>query len=246
MSFLRLKGIVLKEINTGEADKILTVFTAEKGKITAYAKGARRPRSRLIAGSQFLCYSDFVLFRGRDMYIVSSSDVIEPFYELRNDIVKLTYSAYFSDLVYDTVQENEPSKDVLKLLLNTLYMLSKTSKPPELLARIFELRLLAVLGYAPGVYGCVECGWENFEKMSFSFEKCGLLCSECARNDKTAIPVHRGTARAMNHIVNSRPENLFNFELSGEILGELEKISRRYLRERLEKDYNRLDFLKEL
>lgn len=244
MTYCKVKGLVIKEVNTGEADKIITILTSDKGRITGFARGARRPKSRLVTGSQFLCYSDFVLFKGRDMYIVSSCDVIEPFYDLRNDIVKLTYSAYLVDLVYDTVQENQPSSSVLKLILNTLYIMAKTRKSPELLARIFELRLLAIMGYAPYVKGCMECGTQSIE-VCFSFKKCGFLCQNCLCHDESSVPILAGTAKAISHIVHSTLNNLFKFELSPEVLKELGIISRRYLRDRLERDYNRLDFLKE-
>lgn len=245
LSYCKAKGIVIKEVNTGEADKILTIFALGKGKITGFAKGARRPKSKIIAGSQFLCYSDFVLFKGRDMYTVNSSDIIEPFYELRNDIIKLTYSAYLVDLVYDAVQENQPSTRVLQLFLNTLYALAKSNKSPELLARIFEIRLLTILGYAPYAGGCLECGKESVDRVYFSFKKCGFLCEKCnLSHDEYAVPIFSGTAKAINHIVYSPIKNLYNFELSPEVLVELGTVSRRYLRDRFEKEYNRLDFLK--
>ncbi|HPZ05125.1 MAG TPA: DNA repair protein RecO, partial [Clostridiales bacterium] len=101
MSFLRTEGIVVREVSTGEADKIITLLTKGQGRVTALVKGGRRPRSRLSAASQVLCYGDWVLYRGRDLYSVNSCDVIEPFYEIRNDVVKLTYAAHFTDILME-------------------------------------------------------------------------------------------------------------------------------------------------
>jgi len=248
MSYIKTKGIVIREVNTGEADKIITIFTRSQGKISAMAKGARRPKSKFVAGTQYLCYSDFVLFNGREKFSINSCDVIEPFYELRNDIVRLTYSAHIVDIVNDAIQENQPSSKVLQLFLNTLHMLTKTDKSPELVTRIYELRLLSILGYAPYVKGCMICGCEELDRVLFSFRKCGFICSKdnCLTNDQYALNIQPGTARAFNHIIYAKMKDLFSFNLSGEVLEELGKISRRYLRDRLERDYIKLDFLKTL
>ena len=246
MSYVKTKGIVIKEVNTGEADKIITIFTRNQGKLSALAKGARRPKSKLVAGTQFLCYSDFVLFKGKDLFTVNSCEVVEPFYDIRNNLVNLTYSAHIVDIIADIVQENQPAVKVLQLFLNTLYMLAKTDKSPELITRTFEIRVLSILGYAPFVRGCMICGKEDPNNLSFSFKKCGLICTHgsCAAEDAYAVKILPGTVKALCHSVYARAQELFSFNVSPEVLGELGRISRRYLRERLEKDYTKLDFLK--
>lgn len=244
MSYLKTTGIVIKEVNTGEADRIITIFSKNKGKISALAKGARRPKSYLVAGTQLLCYSEFVLFKGKDMYSVNSCDVIEPFYDIRNDLERLTYTAHMIDIVKDVIQENQPATRLLQLFLNSLYMLSKTDRSSLQIVRVFELRLLSIIGYAPWVNGCIECGSSLFDSMYFSFGKCGLLCSGCLAKDKGAIRISEGAAKALNYIVYSKMNNLFNFEVSDNVLEELGRVSRRYMGERLEKNYNKLDFIK--
>lgn len=246
MSYIKTKGIILKEVNVGEADKILTIFSKSKGKISGSAKGARRPKSRLIAGTQLFCYSEFVLFKGKDMYSINSCDVIEPFYEIREDLVKLTYAAHINEIIIDIVQEEQPSSKVLQLFLNSLYMLAKTDKSPQLITRVFEIRLMSILGYAPYVMGCLKCGREDFKDFYFSFEHCGFLCKQCIENDRYALRLSEGAARAIHYIVYSNIKNVFNFEVSNPILLELEKVSKRYMKDRLDKEYNKLNFLKAL
>jgi DNA repair protein RecO (recombination protein O) len=246
MSYIKASGIVIREVNTGEADKIITILSKSLGKISAFAKNARRPRSRMVAGTQLLCYSNFVLFKGRDMYSVNTCDVVEPFYEIRNDVVKLTYSAYITDMVNDIIQEEQPAAKSLQLVLNTLYMISKTDKSPELMTRIFEMRFLTILGYSPVVRGCSNCGAEEFDQLYFSFKKCGFLCKECLNNDTYAERISPGAARALRHIVYSGIKELFNFKVSESVLNELGRISRRYIKDRLDREYRKLDFLKTL
>jgi DNA repair protein RecO (recombination protein O) len=246
MSYLKVKGIVIKELNIGEADKIITIFSRENGKIQAFVKNARRPRSNLSASTQFLCYNDFMLFRGKDMYTVSNCDIIEPFYEIRNDIFRLTYSAHMADLLSDTIQENEPALKILSLFLNTLHFLAKTERSAELLIRIFELKLISLLGYTPQIGNCSACGCEEDFSLYFSMEKHGFICKTCSSNDKTAFAILPGTVKAIRYIIWSDFKQLFNFNLSDEVLDELSNIMRKYIKLVLEKDYNKLDFLKDL
>lgn len=248
MGYIKTKGLIIREVNTGEADKIVTIFSKSRGRISAMAKGARRPRSNLVAGTQFLSYCDYVLFSGREMYSINSCEVVEAFYEIRNDMVRLTYAAHFIDILNDVIQENQPSPRALQLLLNSLHMLSKTDKEPELIARIFELRFLSIMGYAPYVRSCIICGREECEGISFSFKKCGFICNNesCISNDVYGLELSHGAVRAIQHIVHAKADELFSFKLSAQVLDELGRITKRYLRERLEKDYTKLDFLKEI
>ena len=248
MAFLKTRGIVVKEVGTGEADKIITIFSESHGRITAIAKGGKRPRSQLSAASQLMCYGEYVLYVGREMYIVNSCEVLEPFYEIRNDIVKLTYAAHFMDIVLEIVQENQPSPRLLQLLLNSLYMLAKTDKTPELVSRVFEMRALSLAGYAPHVRSCMICGLEPLKSYTFSFLKCGFICDResCAAEDRASRDILPGTARALQHIVYAPMKELFGFRVSPEVSEELARICKRYLRERLERDFTKLDFLKNI
>jgi DNA repair protein RecO (recombination protein O) len=248
MGFLKTRGIIVKEVNTGEADKIVTIFSRNQGRISALAKGGRRPRSKLSAASQILCYGEYMLYSGKEMYSINSCDVIEPFYEIRNDLVKLTYAAHFTDIVMEIIQENQPSPKLLKLLLNTLYMLARTDKQPELLASIFELRAVSSAGYAPHVQTCMKCGEAPEKNYFFSYQRCGFLCDRegCAGEDSTSVMMSPGASRALQHIVHAPMETLFSFGLSPEVLEELGCIARRYLRERLERDFTKLDFLRKV
>lgn len=248
MGFLKTQGIVIKEVNTGEADKIITLFTRNRGRISALSRGGKRPKSKLAAASQIMCYGDYVLYSGREIYTVNSCEVIEPFYEIRNDMVKLTYAAHFMDIVLEIVQENQPAPKLLQLLLNSLYMLAKTEKQPELVSRIFELRALTTAGYAPYVGKCVNCGQESEKYFSFSFEKSGFLCDreECLATDRLSVLLSPGASMAIRHIVYARMEELFSFGLSQEVLYELGQITEKYLRQQLERDFTKLDFLKSI
>lgn len=242
MGYIKVSGIVIKEVNTGDADKIVTLFTKNHGKVQAFAKGARRPKSPLAACTQIFCYSDFILFKGKEMYNISSGDIVETFYNVRNDIETLTYCAHITEIVGDVVQEEQPSSRLLQLYLNTLHVMSKGGKSPVLLVRTFELRMLAILGYTPYVKACSDCG--NIEDIvAFSYSKCGLICKNCLSLEKDLIMLSQGAVRALHHIIYAPIKILFSFEVSDSVLNELSRLSTRYLSDRLDKKYKKLDFL---
>jgi len=159
---------------------------------------------------------------------------------------KLTYAAHILEMVNDVIQEEQPSSRTFQLLCNTLHMISKTEKELDLIARIFEFRFLSILGYAPYVKGCIKCGTDRLEGTSFSFKKCGLLCNDCISDDFYSSNISPGAIKSLRYIIHCNSKELFNFNVSESVLDELNKISRRFIKDRLEKDYNKLDFLKSL
>jgi len=149
MGIIKTKGIIIAENNTGDYDKMLTMLTPGFGKIGCYAKSARRPTSLLLAGTQFLCFGDYLLYKGSNSYHINSCEPIEVFYKLRNDLDKLNYSTYITKIISDVTDENENSYKVLQLYLNTLYMIAETETNMKFIVAVFKIRLLCILGYTP-------------------------------------------------------------------------------------------------
>lgn len=243
MGYLKTSGLVINEINTGEADRIITIFTKNDGKLSAIARNSKKSGNRISSGTQLLCFSDFMMFKGKELYNVTSCEIICSFYELSHDIVKLTYVSHILEIVNDTVQESQNYYRVLRLLLNVLYLLSDTKKDAELIIRIFEMRLMKYLGYLPEMRTCSVCGKEH-ENEFFSFDKCGLICINCISNEERYFPISQGCKMAIKKILFSNHKDIFSFNVSDEVKMELGKISSRYLNERLEKNYEKLNFIK--
>ena len=128
MGQLKTKGIVLVENNLGDYDKMLTILTPGIGKISCVAKGARRPKSLLMAGTQFLCFADYLIYKGSDTYSINSCETIEFFYNIRTDLDKYKSAVHITKIILDVTNENENSYRTLQLFLNTLYTISETDK----------------------------------------------------------------------------------------------------------------------
>ena len=141
MGTIKTKGIVLLENNLGDYDKMLTMLTPGLGKISCVAKGARRPKSLLMAGSQFMCFADYLIYKGNDTYNINSCETIEFFYNIRTDLDKYKYAVHITKIILDVANENENSYRMLQLYLNTLYTISETDKNLDLTLGIFKSEL---------------------------------------------------------------------------------------------------------
>ena len=242
MDFINLKGIVVKEVQTGEADKYIDLFTDKLGKVTIYVKGARSNKTRNLVGTQILNYCEYVLCQRKDKYYISSCELIESFYNIRNDIVMLTYASHFLDIINSVICENESQVTLLRLLLNTLYILSKGKKDPKLVNVIFELRLLKILGYEPYTRGCIRCG-QDTDIMYFDFLCDGLVCRECLTEHKFGMNLKKPSRKALEFIMNVSLNDLFKFNLDSAYIDELSRMAKIYLKQKLDREYNKLDFL---
>lgn len=242
MGLIKTKGIVTKVVNYSDNDKILTVITAEQGKIQVFCKGAQKPKSSILASTEFLSFSEFVLYEGTgEMYHLSSADIIEVFYHLRIDLDKLTVATTIAQIMNDVCQEGELCYKKLQLFLNTLYVLSETEKNVEFAYAIFRIRLLALLGFIPRMGNCTSCGKSAVEieegKKFFSIKENGLKCEVCAKVDKGAIQMSDVTYTSLIYILSSDAKKIFSFEIPEKDLEELKLIAQIYTNEKLEKEY---------
>ncbi len=236
MGIIKTKGIILSGHNMGDYDKMVTILTPDLGKIGCAARGARRPKSTLMSATQFLCFGDFLIYKGASSYNINSCEPIEIFYNLRLDIDKLTYASRVAKIVNDVTDENQNTYRILQLTLNTIYIISESEKDLELILSIFKIRLLSLLGFRPIIDKCTNCSTkENFRY--FSFKDNGFKCELCSKQDKSAIKISDTTIKAIKYIVMSEPKKVYSFELSEENKKELKLISKIYLNECLDKEY---------
>lgn len=151
MSYSKIKktyGLVLSEANSGDYDKVITILTSDMGKITAFAKGSRRPKSTLLAPTQVFSFSNFVLYEGSNMYYINSASIVDMFYDLRFSYSKMDYGFKILKVLKTVSPENYEVYNYLKLGVLALNYLSKTDKDPEFIYSIFISRLLFEMGYS--------------------------------------------------------------------------------------------------
>lgn len=236
MGTIKSSGIIISENNLGDYDKMLTMLTPGLGKISCVAKGARRQKSALLAGTQFLCFGEYLMYKGSNTYNINSCETIEVFYNLRTDLDKLNYAVEMTKIVRDVTEENQNCYKILQLFLNTLYTLSETDKNPELIISIFKLKLLCFLGFTPRITECVNCK-EKENLHFFSLRDNGFKCDVCGKQDKSCLQMTESTVSAIKYIVMAPPKKLYSFNLKDESLNELKLITKLYFNEKLEKEY---------
>lgn len=206
------------------------------GKISCVAKGARRPKSALLAGTQIFCFGEYLVFKGSQTYHINSVEPIEVFYNLRIDLDKLKYAVHINKIVQDVTHENQNCYKILQLLLNTLYTISETDKDLDMVLGIFKLRLLCILGFTPQVIRCTAC--EEEEKLTcFSIRDNGLKCKICGQQDTSTIAIKESTLNAIKYTVTAPPKKLYSFNLKDEALEEFKLVTKLYFNEKLEKEY---------
>ncbi|WP_429144458.1 DNA repair protein RecO [Anaerotaenia torta] len=248
--------MVLSTMPIGECDKRLVILTKENGKISAFAKGARRPNSALLACSQPFAFGEFALYGGRTSYNLLSAEISNYFGELRTDFPGLCHGFYFCEFAEYLTKENNDEKEVLKLLYQTLRALSKKTIDTVLIRSIFELKIMAVNGEAPQVFGCVKCdknsssaetdGQSYGGQYYFSPNCGGILCEDCRGYDKGAIRINTSTLYAMQYIVSKEIEKLYTFRVTAEVQEELSLCMKHYLGRYVEHEFKSLEMLKGL
>ena len=191
-----------------------------------------------MAGTQYLCFGDYLIYQGVSSYNINSCEVTELFYNIRMDLDKLQYASHITKIIYDVTDENQNTYKILQLLLNTLYVISETDKNLDLTMAIFKLRLMCLLGFTPIIDKCANCRKNDdiiFDH--FSFRDNGLKCNACSRQDKGAVQISEATVNAIKYVILAPPKKLFSFNLSEQCTKELELVAKLYLNEKLDKEY---------
>lgn len=223
MSLIKARGIIIREVFVGESDKIITIFAKDLGKISVRARGARKSKSKFLAGTQLFTYSDFIIFTRNKYYTLSQVEIIEGFYNIRNDYDKLCYANYFLEIIDKSIMAGMESNDILLLLLKTLKVMCSNKINIVLLGRIYELKFLDYSGYRPEVNECIACNSINFSGNIY-FRKEGIVCNNC--NSLKDIKLNEATIYAIRYILNSNLTELYNFKLDTHSLKSLQSICR--------------------
>jgi DNA repair protein RecO (recombination protein O) len=245
MAVIKTKGIVIREVSYNDTDKMLTLITEDLGKISVSAKNAKRSGSRASYGTQVLTYGEYVLFKGNTGFHLNSCDVLMNYYNLAKDLVCFTHAAHILEMAEDAAKDTEISSRILTLLLYALQALTK-GRNPLLVSSAFALKLMQISGYPPHVSSCAVCDTTEIENIYFSFKSCGFICEDCAKSDTEAIMIETGAAKGILYVLCAEKGGIFNFELSDKVLAVFSTISFRYISEQHDKNYKKLDILKNL
>ncbi len=220
---------------------MLTIMTENMGIVSACAYGVRSNRSKMRAGTQFLCFGEFVLSKkGGEVYRVDSVEIEDAFFPVCEDIVKLALANYICTLAVEMYGGGD--RNILRLLLNTLYALAYRDTKTELAKAVFEIKLAQYAGYEPCMDSCIVCG--KSEKLCAFDTSGGMKCASC--RTPSDVTISGGVYNTICYILAAEEKKIFSFAVTDEICAEVADIAEKYIIEKSERTYKALDYLKRI
>ncbi len=238
-------GLILKEQNIGEKDKLVTVLTRHNGLVRAFVRGAKSFKNRKNSATGMFCYSKISLYKTKESYIIDEAEPLELFFGLREDLEKISLAQYFGELIINLVQEDEPAEEYLRLILNSLHFLAKGKMPVEQIKAITELRIMCIAGFMPNLIACDRCGEYETSTMYFDVDDGLLYCENCVPSDMI-FQLDIGLVKALRHIAFSDFEKIYSFKMEDYALPDLSYITEKYLLSKLQRNFKTLEFYKEI
>ena len=243
MDDLVYRGIIIKQSSYGDAHRMLSIFTETDGIIKAVRYGIRGKKTSNAAAFQMFCYGDFKLrpSRGEIMTAVSA-DIIDGFYPISEDIIKLSLLSYLTDITYAFLGEANPDKRVLSLLLNTVYAAAYRKEPYMKLKSVYELKLMCAGGFMPDISACGVCGGEA---LYFNPEK---GCAVCRMHQSAGdIKISPGAAAIMRHIISCPDRKMLAFSArEEEYYKELSDVCEKYVSTQADREFASLSYFKSM
>lgn len=240
----RTEAIVLRRKDFGEADRLLTLFTPDTGKIRVIAKGIRKPRSRKAGHLELYTRSNLLLARGRDMDIITQAVTVDAYRPLREDLLRSTYGSYCIELLDKFTPDEAENKPLYDLLVMALGWLAEASDL-ALTTRYYELQLLGMAGYQLELFYCVVNGEKVIaEDQFFSPADGGVVCPTCGETRDGAFRISLNALKVLRFMIRSPYDSLRDLKLSAGVQSELERVTQRTITYHLERQLKSVEFLK--
>jgi DNA repair protein RecO (recombination protein O) len=249
MPLFTTNAVVIRSLNYGESDKIVTFFTKDFGKLKGIAKGARRSRKRFQNALSLFSHLRLIFFdkEGLGLVRAESCDILHSFPRIKEDLRKILYGNYYLELVNEMAEEREASREAFELLLCFLSNLEAMA-PQEEQLRLFEIRMLSLFGYRPNMARCGLCkkGGEDLQEIPsafFSLEKGVLVCERCSARSNNLIPLSLGTARLIEKISQMELSKVERMRFTSQALSESREILPKFISYQLGKELKSLKAL---
>ncbi len=240
----RVEAVVLRHREIGEADRLLWVYTRQRGKLRVVAKGVRKVLSRKAGHLEPLTHVALQLARTRGLPLVTQAETLDAYLPLREDLARMGYAVYVLELLERFTPEEERNSSLYLLLVNTLARLLDTPDQ-RLTVRYFEMRLLDQVGFRPQLFSCLQCGAEiQPENQYFGLLLGGVLCPHCGEGQEHVRPVTQDTLRYLRHFQRSDYASALRARPTEAVHEEWESLMQAYFTYLLERRLNTPDFLR--
>lgn len=246
MAIQKTQSYLLRKIPLRETSWILTCLTRSFGKLKGVVKGARKEKSTWFSACEPFTLANMVFYEKpkTGLHLITELAVLQPHERLRRNLPALTYAGYFAELIDQLLEENEPQPDVFDLFRAAIDQLEKNNAASfDILARVFELKLLQALGLLPRFSECLGCGSEVSGKIYFSAKQGGILCEKCHGKSHGGFLISKGCVPAVQYLTASIIEKAAQLKLGKQIKMEIEQLTRQFIEFRAEKQLKSLYFL---
>ncbi|MEI7772446.1 MAG: DNA repair protein RecO [Chloroflexales bacterium] len=241
----RTEAVILRRSDFAEADRLLLLATPA-GKRRVVAKGVRKTTSRIAGHIELFTYTSLLLAIGRNLDIITQSQVIDSFPRMRADIARLSRAYYIAELYDKFTEDGDESRPLFQLLADALAALDM-SVNPDLVLRSYELRLLLIVGYRPHLHHCAVCGELLTEEADrFSPQLGGVICPRERDADRRAMAMSGPAFRLLRYLQSQPLSAIEALHLSAPVRGEAESLLSAYLRHLLERDLTSITFLQDV
>lgn len=251
MTAFVLHGMVLSVMPVGEADRRIVLLTRERGKISAFARGARKSHSPLLAKCQPFALGEFSCYEGRDSYTIVQAEISSYFKEIEEDLEAVYYGCYFCEFTAYFARENLEAGELLDLLYVTLSMLVKKRFSYPLLRHIFEWKLLALEGEAPWIFDCISCHKKE-GLLQFSYKRCGVYCKACiqklgiGKQEEDMVNLEESVRAALGYVVTSPVNRVYGFRISALAADAFSKFVHSYVKKIIVHDFKSLKMIESI
>lgn len=235
--YYRTRGLILKTMDFKEADKLVTVFTENEGKIRAISKGIKKPKSSLRACVQPFCHSFLFMSSGKELDLITQGKLLDFYGNIREDINCTLHTIYMMELMDKTLIDRVPVPQLYSTALAVLKYINEAGFNP-LMIRYFEMSLLIILGYKPVLDRCVLCGKETTSLVGFNLPEGGMVCKECSKLSESNFPLYGESLALARLLANGNMKTLARVKASDPAMRQLEIFMEKYLEYHLERRFN--------
>jgi DNA repair protein RecO (recombination protein O) len=243
---LRVEAVILRHLDWGEADRLITLFSKEQGKLRAVAKGVRKMRSRKAGHLEPFTRTALLLARGRDLWIITQAETVDAYLKLGQDLLLTGYASYVIEVLDRFTLEEGQNPSIYSLLVQTLRRLTNGDEP-FIVVRYYEIRLLELLGFRPQLFQCVRCNSEiKPQNQFFSAEMGGVVCPDCSGGISPLRAVSLEALRYLRYFQRSSYEQALKAFIPAEVQNEIEGLLQYYITYLLERGLNTPSFLRQV
>ena len=245
MAVQKTKGFILRREDVRETSVLLTLYTRDFGKLRLVSKGVRSPEQRFVSAYELFALDEIVFYekKRRNFFLLSQCELVSFFPEARESLDRLSYATYFVELLDRVTTIGDKNYRLYELLLNSLELIS-TSASPKRVARIFEIKLLSILGFMPRLKSCTSCGKDlKDERVRFSLSSGGVLCERCFAKDRKARPILRGTINFISHIEKLPFDKIKHIKVAKGVGTEVERLLKSFINYHLDIRLKSMEFI---